>query len=343
MLLLLTSCGEQGAGGATSAPTAVRPTPEAPLSRTVVVGAWTRTGSPSTTVHQFLRRQSGVLYAGLSAGVYSSHDDGVTWHVLGQGFPGPNVDAWGIAFLPGSSTLFAAAADGYVYRLVDGVGRWRRSATLLSPDGVYALFADPATHAVLAGSGRGIARSTDGGGAWRVVAPLPNAIVTTFARDAASHTLYAGLGGTRASIQISKDDGRTWRTLHGALPPSSVEAILITGAHIYVGVMQTSGKLPVWARGRGANGVGFGPFATGLPSSNAHGMALAATTADGGVVRILIGTMGAGVYERTAAGAWTKLGPNPGDGTVTALTVLPGAHPIALAGTAEGVYRTRLP
>jgi len=338
-LFLLGGCAEQGAGGTTSAPAHVLPTP----SRAVVVGTWTLAAAPRTTVHQFLRKQSGVLDAGLSTGVYSSRDDGATWSVLGRDFPGPNIDAWSIALVGGSSTLLAAAADGYVYRLVGGVGRWRRSAALLSPEGVYALFAVPATGAVLAGSDKGIARSTDGGVTWRVVAPLPNTIVTTFARDNASNTLYAGLAGTHASIQTSKDGGVVWRTLQGALPPSSVESILITGARIYVGVMQTSGRLPVWARGRGAGGTSFGPFTTGLPSSNAHGMALAATTAAGGAVRILIGTMGAGVYERTVGGPWTKLGPSPGDGTVTALTVLPGPHPLALAGTADGVYRTRLP
>lgn len=346
--LLLTACGQQQTEGATGAPTNVPPAtavlaPAHPTPLPVTTGAWARAGSPTTTVHRFLRTRSGVLYASLSTGVYSSHDDGATWSVLGQGFPGPNVDAWSIAFVPGGATLLAAAADGYVYRLVDSVGRWRRSTAMLSPNGVYALLATPATHAVLAGSDHGIARSTDGGVTWHVVAPLPNTIVTTFARDAASNTLYAGLAGARGSIQTSKDDGRSWHTLQGVLPPSSVESILITGARIYVGVMQTSGRLPVWARGRGANGTNFGPLVAGLPSTNAHGMTLAATTAAGEAVRILIGTMGSGVYERTVGGAWTKLGPNPGDGTVTALLVLPGRHPIALAGTADGVYRTRLP
>jgi hypothetical protein len=67
-------------------------------------------------------------------------------------------------------------------------------------------------------------------------------------------------------------------------------------------------------------------------------MALAATGH-----RVLVGTMGVGVYSRARQGTWTRLGQGPADGLVTSLLVVPGAHPVVLAGTDGGIYRLQLP
>jgi hypothetical protein len=85
---------------------------------------------------------------------------------------------------------------------------------------------------------------------------------------------------------------------------------------------------------------GFAPLATGLPP-DAHGMALART--GGASSRLLLGTMGVGVYSKTPHSAWTRLGQEPGDGVITSLLVLPGLRPVVLAGTASGIYRLQWP
>jgi hypothetical protein len=55
--------------------------------------------------------------------------------------------------------------------------------------------------------------------------------------------------------------------------------------------------------------------------------------------RLLVGTMGQGIYSRTTGGPWTVLGHGPGDGIITALLLMPAE---VLAGTDNGIYRYRL-
>jgi hypothetical protein len=120
------------------------------------------------------------------------------------------------------------------------------------------------------------------------------------------------------------------------LPPPSVEALLPTSGHIYAGVMGAPSGRAAWVGGVH----GFAPLATGLPP-DAHGMALATT--GGASSRLLLGTMGLGVYSKTPHSAWTRLGQGPGDGVITSLLVLPGLRPVVLAGTASGIYRLQWP
>jgi hypothetical protein len=59
--------------------------------------------------------------------------------------------------------------------------------------------------------------------------------------------------------------------------------------------------------------------------------------------RLLVGTMGAGVYGKAGQGAWTPLGQAPDDGVIAALLLLPGRPTAVLAGTDNGIYRLQLP
>ena len=135
---------------------------------------------------------------------------------------------------------------------------------------------------------------------------------------------------------MSVDDGVTWRIPPTPLPPPSVEALLAVAGRMYAGVMGPPGGRVVWVGG----GHGFVPRASGLPRA-ADGMVLAAV--DGAPPHLLLGTMGVGVYRTTPEGRWARQGQGPGDGIVTALLVVPGTHPIVLAGTAAGIYRLHWP
>jgi len=332
-------------------------TPARPsLPRAANAYTWTRARGLHTLVHQLIRAPWGTLYAATAQGISSSADDGGTWRVLGQGFPGPGVAAWGVAALTGhvsghgGDAVLATGADGFVYQLPRAGSRWTRATTRI---GTYAtaIYALPGG-AVLAGSDGGIYRSTDGGHAWTQTARISGGAVAAFARDPATGALYAGLAGLPASLRVSADDGRSWRVPAGILPPPSVEALLALPGHVYAGVM--GARQPVWtgvARGFASVGRGLSP--------DVHGMALAALNDNEGRGLLFLGSMGTGVYLAAYAsmpatasgkgvvsrgyGPWVPLGRAPGDGVVTALLTLPGARPILLAGADEGVYRLRLP
>jgi len=332
--------------------TPARPSPP----RAANAYTWTPARGLHTLVHQLIRAPWGTLYAATAQGISSSADDGGTWRVLGQGFPGPGVAAWGVAALTGhvsghgGDAVLATGADGFVYQLPRTGSRWTRATTRI---GTYAtaIYALPGG-VVLAGSDGGIYRSTDGGHAWTQAARISGGAVAAFAHDPATGALYAGLAGLPASLRVSADDGRSWRVPAGILPPPSVEALLALPGHVYAGVM--GARQPVWtgvARGFASVGRGLSP--------DVHGMALAALDDNEGRGLLFLGSMGTGVYMAAYAsmpatasgkgvvsrgyGPWVPLGRAPGDGVVTALLTLPGARPILLAGADEGVYRLRLP
>ncbi len=297
---------------------------------------WTPVRGPRTVIHALVRAPWGALYAGTSQGIFASTDRGATWHPVGSGFGGG--EAWGIAAVrgPQGDAILVAANDGFVYRLPRGGGRWTRAVAAIGAQGAFAVYALPHPGAALAGSDHGIFRSVDGGRSWRRVASTAGGAVVVFARDPANGTLYAGLAGLPRPLRMSVDDGANWRTPPAPLPPPSVEALLAVAGRMYAGVMGPPGGRVVWVGG----GRGFVPRASGLPRA-ADGMVLAAI--NGTPPHLLLGTMGLGVYRTTPEGRWARLGQGPGDGIVTSLLVVPGTHPIVLAGTAAGIYRLHWP
>ena len=298
--------------------------------------AWMPSSGPHTVIHALVRAPWGALYAGTSQGIFASADRGATWHPVGSGFGGG--EAWGIAAVrgPQGDAILVAANDGFVYRLPRGGGRWTRAVAPIGAQGAFAVYALPHPGAALAGSDHGIFRSVDGGRSWRRVASTAGGAVVVFARDPANGRLYAGLAGLPRPLRMSVDDGANWRTPPAPLPPPSVEALLAVAGRMYAGVMGPPGGRVVWVGG----GCGFVPRASGLPRA-ADGMVLAAI--NGTPPHLLLGTMGLGVYRTPPEGRWARLGQGPGDGIVTSLLVVPGTHPIVLAGTAAGIYRLHWP
>ena len=300
---------------------------------------WAAVPGPRTIVHALRRAPWGALYAGVSGGVYSSRDGGVSWCPVGHGFPA--TEAWGVAAVHQAhgDRVLAAAEDGSIYRLALGrdTDRWTgvRVGTA-----AYSVFGIPGSDVALAGSDHGILRSSDGGRSWTLVARVrgDNVAVTSFARDPERGTLYAGVAGGASALRVSRDGGRTWQAAPGS-PPPSIEALLATPGRLYAGVMGGPGAPGIYA----GVGHGFVSLARGLPRQ-ADGMTVATTGSQTGAGEdgLLLGTMGVGVYRRAGSG-WTRLGRGPGDGVVTALLVLPGRPPVALAGTDSGLYRAPLP
>jgi photosystem II stability/assembly factor-like uncharacterized protein len=103
--------------------------------------------------------------------------------------------------------LFAATGDA-VALLEEGDGRWRATA-VLEGSGTRCLAVGGAD-VVLAGGGRGLARSEDGGRTWDD-ATLPNPDVYSVAVSVADGAVYAGC--EPSMLFRSADGGRTWEEL----------------------------------------------------------------------------------------------------------------------------------
>lgn len=289
---------------------------------------WASTDSPRTLIHHLDRAPWGTLYAGTAIGVYDSTDDGATWHSFGQGLP--PTDAWTVTAFHGhgGDVVLAGSGDGSVYRISRTGLRWMRMGNPIGALGVYALLPLPRQSLILAGSDRGIFRASDTTLAWVLAAPVAGGAVSSLARDPRTGAIYAGVAGLLRTVLVSHDGGRIWLTPASTTPPLSVESLLAAGGRVYAGVMRPAGGQAVWVDGAH----GFTPLTVGLPPT-VHGMSLAAS---GNL--LFVGTMGAGVFQRSASGAWSRVSDGPGDGVVTALLPVPGARRILLAGTGAGVY-----
>ena len=124
--------------------------------------------------------------------------------------------------------------------------------------------------AILAGSDRGIFRSTDGGESWTRVYRMTGGAVYVLGRSRRRRPLRRSVAGLAHSVLVSRDAGRSWRVPSAPLPPASVEGMLGGAGRVYAGVMGATGGRAVWSGGA----QGFTALSDGLPT-DAHGMSLA--------------------------------------------------------------------
>lgn len=127
----------------------------------------------------------------------------------------------GLAFdAAGQRTLYAALANGGVYRSEDAGASWVAAASGLSADVITCLAVDPAApgHLFVGMESDGIWRSLDGGRSWTLVAGAlggQQLRVQALLVDPASHALYAGLDLDvgQTALWRSDDDGAHWSAI----------------------------------------------------------------------------------------------------------------------------------
>jgi photosystem II stability/assembly factor-like uncharacterized protein len=160
----------------------------------------------------------GVLYEGVSEGVFKSTDGGQTWGLANTGLPRNLVRA--LLVLPDAAGhVLAGTAEG-VYRTTDAGANWAPPGTV-APAVVHSLARNPAATNVWAGADDGVYRSTDGGVNWTRTG---NAIGPVFALldSAVAPKIFAG---NAAGLLVSTDGGTTWTAVGGGLPASDVFAL----------------------------------------------------------------------------------------------------------------------
>ena len=276
------------------------------------------------------------LFAGTTAGLWTSRDYGATWQPERSG-PGSAILSFAVA--PGHPGLFAGDGDGFVYQWSPRqAARWRRISPSLGGVPIFSLAASAtASPVLLAGTSGTLYRGVQIGTRWQWqhVASTGASSVTSILWDsrAAGHA-YASVFGSWPPVLRTTDGGRTWRPDAAGLPSSlPSQALITTGGPQPQVVLSTMGG-GVWQRLPQGT---WREISAGLPER--HAMPLATS---GGV--LYGGTMGYGVYLREGAAGWRRIGNGlvGGQYIVLSLLVTPGPHPYLVAGTAQGVYRCAL-
>jgi photosystem II stability/assembly factor-like uncharacterized protein len=242
-----------------------------------------------------------------------------------------------------------AACSGATGATVNGGERWLPSH---GPDGGPALalaVAPSAPNVVYVGTGRGVFRSTNGGGSWAgagLAQPLgpsgssPHGVTSLVVDPRTPTTVYAGLDGRwlngityGQAMYKSTDGGHTWRALSRrgelvAIAPTGPPTVYAAAG----GAGETSRLLRSTDGGRSwqaADG--------GLP--RAYLWALAFDPSSPATAYAAMGAQGAFV-SRNGGASWRALGISRGYGAITAV-VVDARHPTTVyAGTDAGVIES---
>ena len=177
-----------------------------------------------------------VLYvAAFGRGVYKSSDGGQTWHAKNAGITQKEPFAWRLAQASDGSlyVLLARrsehgsigdAADGAVYKSVDGAETWSRVGLPAGVNGPNGLAIDPrdprrmylaawARAAGTHGDGGGIYLTTDAGMSWRAVLDRDRHVYDVTIDPRNPGLLYAA--GFESSAWRSTDRGEHWTRIPG--------------------------------------------------------------------------------------------------------------------------------
>jgi photosystem II stability/assembly factor-like uncharacterized protein len=196
--------------------------------------------------------------------------------------------------------------------------------------------------------GRGVFKSTDGGGSWRAAngGLLDGAGVLALAIDPNTpSTLYASTSRAGHSINKSTDSGETWKAADIGLSGTDVYALAIdptTPSTLYagVGVPGVGGGGVFKSTDAGAT---WNAASTGLPDAIVQTLAIDPNTPGtlyaGTAACLGFGCPGSGVFKSTDGGAsWRAVNTGlPADASVNALVVDP-LTPGTLYAGASGVY-----
>ncbi len=159
-----------------------------------------------------------TIYTGQMMGVDKSIDDGVTWHIMGQGLPNHNADiTFALASDPtDANTVFAGTARHGLYKSTDGATNWNHVDSL-SGTGVRGLLIDPNDPKTIYASvdNAGIQKSTDGGASWNDASTGLNPIelIGNLSIDPADSKILIANSINTKHIYASPDGGAHWALL----------------------------------------------------------------------------------------------------------------------------------
>jgi len=179
-----------------------------------------------------------VLYATTATPnyLYTSTDAGATWNQLYPSYPGePAVFPFStttFTLAPGGSDLYVIDGNGIFFKSADGGKTWQKLSGdyLLAAKSITIDPRNPSTIYVL--DDAGIERSSDGGTTFTTISPplAPGVYIQTVALDTSSGALYFA---TYSQIEVSTDQGATWKTLPARPNP---HVLIGLGGQVLAGV-----------------------------------------------------------------------------------------------------------
>lgn len=244
-----------------------------------------------------------TVYAGTSAGMFRSTDDGTTWTEINNGFP----KDWVGSILPAGNDLYAGTVPGQganpvdtgtVFRSTDNGAHWTKTG-LTRADVSCLLMVGTNLYAGLDGNTGpgGVCMSTDNGTTWTpITTGLLGTRISTMA--VSGTTLYAG---SERGVYMSTNGGTTW--MSAGLSSYFIATLLFNGGTLYAGTF-----------GHGVfvstnNGTTWKPANNGISATSyTYGMTASGTN-------VFVGN-GSGAFLSTNGGtSWTAVNTGlPGNG-----------------------------
>ncbi len=202
-------------------------------------------GLPDAAIQALAADERGCLFAGTASGMFYSSDRGLTWQALPVAAVKKDVLCLSVA--PGGH-LFAGTATGEVFRSTDAGDKWESppGGVALTQDGqrwkplngrlpktvircLAAYVAGDNQSYLLAGTDKGIFRTTTDGGMWQAINQgLPGHSADTGFATVVAHALLVDndriYAGTDQGVYMSRDQGRHWEACNRGLPDRAAPA-----------------------------------------------------------------------------------------------------------------------
>jgi photosystem II stability/assembly factor-like uncharacterized protein len=168
---------------------------------------------PGTDIHGFALSPDNPsrMYAlVVPYGVFTSADEGQSWHRLDSQPPG---DVMALAAAGGEpATLYAGGMRSGLLRSADGGASWTPAKASSAPRSVMAVAVDPtAPQRVYAGGEGGLYKSTDGGASWgKLASPADNVVALAVSPLSPNVVLAITVRNRQGVVYRSEDGGLSW-------------------------------------------------------------------------------------------------------------------------------------
>jgi photosystem II stability/assembly factor-like uncharacterized protein len=191
-----------------------------PLLAPLLRAEWTAMNVASNLSINCLVVHGTELYAGTSAGVFVTSDQGAGWRPLNGGLIVNEVIPSVLSIAVWGDTLIAGTDGRGMFRSINGGASWYQVPS--SPVGLKVPALAVGSGGWIAGATTGLFRSVDGGVTWQATA-----LQSPVAAIAQSGDVIAA--GGKGGVFVTSDDGASWRSSKVGLLDTTIRALSMAG------------------------------------------------------------------------------------------------------------------